>query len=153
MITDTTRAQRCALCLIENVPLRHASGLASCSSAACPAPAVTESRQHPSRLRMAAFSAELIVAELSLQEELAAAYAALEVADKRAAELQSGLEQAAASHPEVMPAATGLLPLCPSLTLPNIKGAQSGPRHSSTYQQDMQDLFTHEHHCCQHQRQ
>eukprot|EP00891_Asterochloris_glomerata_P008723 jgi/Astpho2/8723/Aster-x0365 len=33
-------------------------------------------------------------------EELAAAYAALEVADKRAAELQSELEQAAASHPE-----------------------------------------------------
>ena len=48
-----------------------------------------------------------------LQEELAAAYAALEVADKRAAELQSELEQAAASHPEV---ATGLLAPCPSLS-------------------------------------
>ena len=76
---------------------------------------------------MAAFSAELIVAELSLQEELAAAYAALEVADKRAAELQSELEQAAASHPEVWSVATHLLPPCSSLKLPYIKGARSGP--------------------------
>ena len=64
-----------------------------------------------------------------LQEELAAAYAALEVADKRAAELQSELEQAAASHPEVkLLVCCHLAPAWSAvLHLPCTKGAPAGP--------------------------
>ena len=63
---------------------------------------------------------------MSLQEEQAAAYAALEVADKRAAELQSELEQAAASHPEVKLVASGLLPPCSSLECCNVPALHEG---------------------------